>query len=82
MLTKKQRFLQEIDEHYEKAMEFCVKKPKMIVSIQMPDLPSIEEIVNPFENYKGKKEYYDKAYNDDLELIAFPKIKIVAWNFE
>ncbi len=30
---------------------------------------------------KTKKAYYEKAYNDDLELKSFPKIKIVDYAF-
>lgn len=46
------------------------------VLITMPDLPQPEMITNPASNVKAKMEYYEKAYNDDLELKTFPKIRI------
>lgn len=51
------------------------------VFIDMPDLSEYEEIRNPFCNFDKKLEYYLKAYNDNLELITFPKIKIVSVTF-
>ena len=51
------------------------------VFIDMPDLPEYEEIVNPFANFDKKLEYYLKAYNDNLELITYPKIKISGITF-
>ena len=50
------------------------------VLVKMPDLPELERITNPRDNWETKKAYYDRAYNDDLELKANPVIKIVAWN--
>ena len=45
----------------------------------MPDLPSCEIIYNPYENLDKKLEYYLKAYNDNLNLKTFDKIKIIAF---
>lgn len=47
------------------------------VCIRMPDLPEVEKIYNPPANVEIKKAYYDKTYNDDMEMIAVPSIKIV-----
>ena len=49
------------------------------ILIEMPDLPSCEIICNPYENLDKKLEYYLKAYNQDLTLKTFDKIKIVAY---
>lgn len=59
--------------------ESCIDgKNGLEVFVQMPDLPSFEQIYNPIENLPAKLEYYKKAYNDKLELNSFNKIKIVA----
>lgn len=42
----------------------------MAVRIQTEGNPGAEVIVNPSDNYEAKVAYYNKAYNDDLELIA------------
>ena len=42
----------------------------MIVKIATEGSPGPEIIVNPAENFRAKLSYYDKAYNDDMELIA------------
>lgn len=46
------------------------------VYISMPDLPDLEVIVNTRANFEKKLEYYNRAYNDDCELITFPAIHI------
>ena len=51
------------------------------VEVTVPDCPRTERIINRYENFKGKKAYYDKAYNDNLELKSFPQIKIVNYKF-
>lgn len=53
------------------------EKSTFAVSIQIPDCPKPEIIINPWDNLEYKLEYYKKAYNDDLELINNTKIKIV-----
>lgn len=42
----------------------------MVVKIETEGNPGAETIVNPAENFAAKLSYYDKAYNDDMELIA------------
>ena len=42
----------------------------MVVKIETEGNPGVEIIVNPAENFAAKKSYYNKAYNDDMELIA------------
>lgn len=42
----------------------------MVVKIETEGNPAPEVIVNPVENFIPKLSYYDKAYNDDMELIA------------
>lgn len=42
----------------------------MIVKIETEGNPGPEVIVNGHENFAAKMAYYDKAYNDDMELIA------------
>ena len=42
----------------------------MIVKIETEGSPGPETIVNGRENFAAKLSYYDKAYNDDMELIA------------
>lgn len=42
----------------------------MVVKIETEGNPGPEIIVNPAENFRAKLSYYDKAYNDDMELIA------------
>lgn len=49
---------------------FCVA----ISNIKVDDL---EFIINPLSNLKGKREYYLSAYNDDLQLVNAPTIRIV-----
>lgn len=64
-------------EKFVEFMEESIKEGKGIqVFIEMPDLPQLEMITNPASNVKAKSEYYKKAYNDNLELKTFNKIKI------
>lgn len=42
----------------------------MVVKIETEGNPGSEIIVNPAENIAAKLAYYDKAYNDDMELIS------------
>lgn len=51
------------------------------VFIQMPDLPKPEIICNPAANVLAKKEYYDKAYDVDMKLKSFDKIRITGVQF-
>lgn len=45
-------------------------KAFMIVKIETEGSPGPESIINGRENFAAKLSYYDKAYNDDMELIA------------
>ena len=45
-------------------------KSYMVVKIETAGNSGPEIIVNPAENFAAKLSYYDKAYNDDMELIA------------
>lgn len=51
------------------------------VFVNMPDLPKPEIICNPPENVPGKREYYAKAYDDDMRLETFDQISISAIQF-
>jgi len=51
------------------------------VGREMPDLSELEYVVNTEENYEAKLEYYKKAYDDNMCLKAFNKIKIVTVEF-
>ena len=46
----------------------------MVVRIETEGNPGPEIIINPAENFDRKMAYYDKVYNDDMELIAAKKI--------
>lgn len=67
----KERLIQLFNEAEEKEHQFIA------VKIEMPGFPKPELIVNSRENFKEKLEYYKKAYNENLELNTFNKIKIV-----
>lgn len=41
----------------------------LAVRIETEGNPGPEIILNPAENIAAKMAYYDKAYNDDMELI-------------
>ena len=60
----KQNFKQVVDEGISRG------KCYMVVKIETEGNSAPEIIVNPVENFIPKLSYYDKAYNDDLELIA------------
>lgn len=51
----------------------------MIVLVESPDLEKYEYIINDNRNIEAKLDYYDKAYNDNLELKAFNKIRIAGY---
>lgn len=42
----------------------------MVVKIATEGNPAPEIIINPAENFREKLAYYDKAYNNDLELLS------------
>ena len=45
-------------------------KEFLVVKIETEGNPGAEIILNPSANVVAKMAYYDKAYNDGLELIA------------
>jgi hypothetical protein len=47
------------------------------VRVTVPDGATTEVIINDYHNIDVKLNYYMKAYNDDLTLKSFPKIKII-----
>jgi hypothetical protein len=71
-ITPKQSFLSGFDNKAYREVE---------VEVTVPDCPRTERIINTAENFAGKQAYYEKAYNDNLELKSFPAIKIVNYKF-
>jgi hypothetical protein len=61
---RKARFKEIVAEGCDRAKLF------MVVKIETEGNPGPETIVNGRENFVAKMAYYDKAYNDDMELIA------------
>ena len=57
--------------NFKKIVEDGVSRGRgfMVVKIETEGNPGAEFIVNPSENFAAKRAYYDKAYNDDMELI-------------
>lgn len=47
------------------------------VKIEMKGFPQPEVIINQSDNFKSKLAYYQKAYDEDLNLKAAKGIKIV-----
>lgn len=75
-MTKKEEFLAEFNDYTDEETGVTV-----CVEVTVPNCTHNEFIINPIENFAVKKEYYSKAYNDDLELITCPSIKIVDYAF-
>lgn len=61
---KKTEFKKIIDDGVSQGKEF------LVVKIETEGNAEPEIIINPLANVKAKMSYYDRAYNDDLELIA------------
>ena len=59
----KQKFKRIIDEGISRKRSF------LVVKIETEGNPGAEIIINPVENFDQKIKYYDKAYNDNMELI-------------
>lgn len=59
----KQKFKRIIDEGISRRRNF------LVVKIETEGNPGPEIIINPAENFDQKIKYYDKAYNDNMELI-------------
>lgn len=49
----------------------------LVIYVENPDMPEPEMIINSVKNVEYKKNYFDTAYNDELELKAKKEIKIV-----
>lgn len=63
-------------EMFDKAIEY--EWDYVAVAIETRGSEGVEIIVNPNCNFESKKEYYDKAYDDDLRLKTFDGIQIVS----
>ena len=61
---KKAKFNQVVEDGISRGKNF------MVVKIATEGNHGGEIIINPEENFRAKLSYYDKAYNEDLELIA------------
>lgn len=72
-MTRKEQLLRDFEESKERKTVW--------VSVTVPDCPELEVISNPRENFSSKKDYYDKAYDDNLILKANPGIRIISWLF-
>ena len=59
----KEKFKQIIDEGITRRRSF------LVVKIITEGNPAPEIIINPVENFDQKIRYYDKAYNENMELI-------------
>ncbi len=59
----KQEFNQLVNEGIDRNKNF------IMVKIETEGNPDVEIIVNSKENFDQKIKYYEKAYNDDMELI-------------
>lgn len=68
----KVEFMKMYDEIVEARNETAI-----VVAVQMPNLKSVEMIINPRENFEVKRAYYDKAYDENMCLKSFSEIKIV-----
>lgn len=49
------------------------------IQVDSPDFEKPELIINLSENLSAKRAYYQTAYNDSLQLVSKPAIKIVAF---
>lgn len=47
-----------------------LNKKYLVVKIDTEGMPEPEIIINPADNFDEKIAYYNKAYNDDMELIS------------
>lgn len=73
-MTKKERLMQDI----QYAIDY--KVPYFYVKIATRGSEGIETIINPFCNFEQKKEYYEKAYDDNLILKSYDGIRIISWD--
>ena len=73
-MTRKEQFLQDLN----KAISNEDIK-YFVVYIDHVDCDDYEEIINPRINFEFKRDYYGKAYDDNMELGTYNKIKVVDW---
>lgn len=66
----KKEFLSILSEYKEMGYEYFA------VMVESPDSPKPEFIANKMVNLDFKLEYYDRAYDDEMKLKSFDKIKI------
>lgn len=71
-MTKKNKFINDIR---------TSESQKLIIEVTVPNCPLPELIINRKDNFEGKANYYENAYNDDLELKTFNQIKIISYKF-
>jgi hypothetical protein len=64
-------FIKFIDMAIEKKARF------LDVFVSMPGMDSPEIISNPLENMEAKKEYYNRAYDENMRLKTCPDIQII-----
>lgn len=50
------------------------------VEVYADGSPASEIIINPIENAKMKRDYYDRAYDENLKLMNAP-IRIVGYGY-
>lgn len=70
--TKKEKMI----EVMKKAIE---EKKSFITVIKVIGCTEPEIIINPYQNLESKIEYYNKAYNDNCQLIANNEIEIIQY---
>lgn len=68
---KKVDFMQIFNQAISEGKDFVVA----VILTKGSDAP--EFIVNPNVNFQNKKEYYEKAYNDELILNIYDGIRII-----
>ena len=78
-MTVKEKFLNDIKLLIENK-DISKEDKVLTVWIETPDMEEKELIVNPFENLQAKHDYYDKAYDDNLNLKANPDIFISTYS--
>lgn len=71
-ITKKEQLI----EIFEDAINF--KAHYIAVEVETKGSEKNEIIINPYENFQKKLEYYVKAYNDDLVLNTYDGIRIIS----
>lgn len=78
-MTVKEKFLNDIKSLIENK-DISKEDKVLTVWTETPDMVARELIVNPFENLQAKHDYYDKAYDDNLNLKANPDIFISTYS--